>query len=58
MYVSIVFACTYELYVFSALSSGVALFYEMLKFISVNIEKFPPSSQFFTSSIEVLGQVN
>ncbi len=48
----------YEVFFFIALSSGVALFYEILKFISVEIERFPPSSQFFTCSVEILGQVN
>ena len=41
-----------------ALSNGVALFYEVLKFITSETKQFPPSCQFLTSCIEILGQVS
>ena len=38
-----------------ALTCGVALFYEILKFVTSETKSFPPSCQFLSSCVDVLG---
>ena len=40
-----------------AAAAATRLFYEITKHISVESKQYGPSSQFFTSVIEILGQV-
>ncbi|XP_019863365.1 PREDICTED: ectopic P granules protein 5 homolog, partial [Amphimedon queenslandica] len=39
-----------------ALSNGVSLFYEVLKFITSETKQYPPTCQFLSSCIQILGQ--
>ena len=40
-----------------ATQSGINLFYEILRSLSPDCRQFPPSAQFLTSCIQILGQV-
>ena len=39
------------------LQNGVALFYEVLSYLRMETRQYPPSNQFLTSCISILGQV-
>lgn len=41
-----------------ALRCGVSVFYEVLKYINLEARLYPPTCQFFTTCVQVLGQVN
>lgn len=41
-----------------ALKCGVSVFYEVLKYINMEARLFPPTCQFFTTCVQVLGQVS
>ena len=40
-----------------AVQSGVNLFYEILTSLNLDCRQFPPSCQFLTSCVQILGQV-